>query len=175
MPSPLPRWDRRWDRVAPLKPATAAFPIPLLGRLPHYLFRGLLGVHSRYGLPARGTAERSFASEASAVSLPPLPLRLLPAGATVAGWELHPLKIGALARRTKGTGKITPPTIFSVPSRGAHASDWQPRALAQRGIEVHDRFGRAILAPNQLPTGHRLPLSRPRPLLCFRIHHPSYL
>src|SRR5207245_11353134 len=104
MPSPLPRWDRRWDRVAPLKPATAAFPIPLLGRLPHYLFRGLLGVHSRYGLPARGTAKRSFPSEASAVSLPPLPLRLLPAGATVAGWELHPLKIGALARRTKGSG-----------------------------------------------------------------------
>ena len=35
MPSPLPRWDRRWDRFAPLKPATTAFPIPLLGRLPH--------------------------------------------------------------------------------------------------------------------------------------------
>ena len=57
MPSPLPRWDRRRESVAPLnEPATAAFPIPLLGRLPHYPFRGLLGVHSRYGLPARGTA-----------------------------------------------------------------------------------------------------------------------
>jgi len=56
MPSPLPRWDRRWDRVVPLEPATAAFPIPLLGRLPHPMFRGLLGVHSRYGLPTRGTA-----------------------------------------------------------------------------------------------------------------------
>src|ERR1700730_739380 len=32
--------------------------------------------------------------------LPPPPLRLLPAGATVAGWELHPLKIDAFARRT---------------------------------------------------------------------------
>src|ERR1700730_4049990 len=43
--------------VAPLRePVTAAFPIPLLGRLPHSMFRGLLGVHSRYGLPARGTA-----------------------------------------------------------------------------------------------------------------------
>jgi hypothetical protein len=57
MLSPLPRWDRRRDRIVPLnEPATAAFPIPLLGRLPHCAFRGLLGVHSRYGLPARGTA-----------------------------------------------------------------------------------------------------------------------
>ncbi len=30
----------------------AAFPIGQAGRLPHYLFRGLLGVHSRYGLRA---------------------------------------------------------------------------------------------------------------------------
>jgi hypothetical protein len=43
---------------------------------------------------------RPFASKASAVSLPPLPLRLLLAGATVARWELHPLKNDAFARRT---------------------------------------------------------------------------
>jgi hypothetical protein len=47
----------------PKKPVTAAFPIPLLGRLPHLLFRGLLGVHSRYGLPARGTAETVLSIE----------------------------------------------------------------------------------------------------------------
>ena len=35
MPSPLPRWDPRRDQVAPLEPGTAAFPILLLGRLPH--------------------------------------------------------------------------------------------------------------------------------------------
>src|SRR5580704_13284860 len=46
MPSPLPRWNRRWDRVAPRKPTTAAFPIPLLGRLPHWTFRGLESVHT---------------------------------------------------------------------------------------------------------------------------------
>src|SRR5438477_10975191 len=38
------------------KSVAAAFPIRLLGRLPHQVFRGLLGVHSRYGLPARGVA-----------------------------------------------------------------------------------------------------------------------
>ena len=36
---------------------TAAFPVMSAGRLPRHFFRGLLGVHSRYGLPARRTAE----------------------------------------------------------------------------------------------------------------------
>ena len=52
---------------------------------------------------SRSRLKRPFTSEASAVSLPPLPLQLLPAGTTFAGRELHPLKIGAFARRTKGT------------------------------------------------------------------------
>ncbi len=56
MPAPLPRRDRRWDRVAPLTTTTAAFPKCPLGRLPHQSFRGLLGVHSRSGLPTRGFA-----------------------------------------------------------------------------------------------------------------------
>jgi len=90
--------------VAPQEPVTAAFPIPLLGRLPHYAFRGLLGVHSRYGLSARGVAQgdpfhrrlRQYRylhcrSDCYRLERP------------LAGWELHPLKIDALARRTKGT------------------------------------------------------------------------
>jgi hypothetical protein len=68
--------------VTPSFPATAAFPVSVAGRLPHDPFRGLLSVHSRYGLPARGIAKRSFPSRAPAASLTPPPLRLLPAGAT---------------------------------------------------------------------------------------------
>jgi hypothetical protein len=41
------------------------------------------------------------APKASAASLPPRLLRLLPAGATVAGWGSHPLKDRAFAQRTK--------------------------------------------------------------------------
>src|SRR5581483_6205858 len=63
MPSPIPRWDRRRDRVAPLEPATAAFPVIRAGRLPHCDFRGLLGVHLRYGLCARGVAETTLSIE----------------------------------------------------------------------------------------------------------------
>ena len=110
MPSPLPRWDHSWDRVAPRGAVTAAFPTHLLGRLPHHCFRGLLGVHSRYGLPARGVPWGPFASKASAGSLPPLPLRLLPAGATVAGWDSDPLRISAFARRTNAYHScVSPP------------------------------------------------------------------
>src|SRR5437667_408909 len=43
--------------------------------------RGLLSVHSRYGLHARGVAKRPFPSKAPTALLPPLPLRLLPGGA----------------------------------------------------------------------------------------------
>jgi hypothetical protein len=43
--------------------ASAAFPIPLLGRLPHFPFRGLLGVHACYGLSARGVAETTLCIE----------------------------------------------------------------------------------------------------------------
>ncbi len=49
--------------VPPGNLASAAFPIPLLGRLPHYPFRGLLGVHSRYGLRARGVAKTTLSIE----------------------------------------------------------------------------------------------------------------
>ena len=47
----------------------------------NYFFRGLLSVHSRYGLHARGVAKRPFTPKAPTAPLPRLPLRLLPGGA----------------------------------------------------------------------------------------------
>src|SRR5438477_7343172 len=66
MPSPLPRQDR-WNLSAPTVPSSSAFPVPQAGRLLHHPFRGLLSVHSRYGLHARQVAiatlcTRSFSS-----------------------------------------------------------------------------------------------------------------
>src|ERR1700692_4076341 len=51
------------------------------GRLLRLFFRGLLSVHSRYGLHARGVAKRPFTPRAPTALLPPLPPRLLPGGA----------------------------------------------------------------------------------------------
>lgn len=64
------------------------------GRLVQLLFRDLLSVYSRYGLQARGVAQRLFPSRAPAASLPPPSFRLLPGG-PVPARELHPLKSGA--------------------------------------------------------------------------------
>src|SRR6266852_4146318 len=77
MPSPLPR-QVRWSLFARLSPSTAAFPVKQSGRLLQLFFRGLLSVHSRYGLHARRVAMRPFPSKAPTASLPPLPFRLLP-------------------------------------------------------------------------------------------------
>jgi hypothetical protein len=51
--------------------AMAAFPEKMAGRLPHHVFRGLLSVHSRYGLHARQVPEGPSTPEASAALSPP--------------------------------------------------------------------------------------------------------
>src|SRR6516164_8094562 len=62
-------------------PSASAFPEFQAGRLLRSPFRGLLSVHSRYGLHAHQVAMRPSSPEASAASSPPLLLRLLPSGA----------------------------------------------------------------------------------------------
>ena len=94
VPPPLPRRNRSVLVSLASRPMTA-FPLSPAGRLPHHLFRRLLDVHPRCGPQGRRVA---FATRLIAVlqsmSLPPSMLRLLPAGATVAGrdsqeWRLR--------------------------------------------------------------------------------------
>src|SRR6202035_6015495 len=47
-------------------PVHTAFPVLKAGRHPHYLFRGLLRLHSRYGPLDRSTAQGGLRHEASA-------------------------------------------------------------------------------------------------------------
>ncbi len=91
--------------IARSSPTMAAFPVHQAGRLPHYSFRGLLSVHSRYGLHARQIALCDPFLEGSDgfVTFAAAPI------ATgwsdpVAGREFHPLKTSALARRTEQSG-----------------------------------------------------------------------
>ena len=55
MPSLIPR-QVAWNLFARTIPFASAFPETGAGRLLHYAFRGLLSVHSRYGLHARRVA-----------------------------------------------------------------------------------------------------------------------
>ena len=104
MPSPLPRRNR-WVRTS--------FSFPNGGGLPR------ISGGSASALPFSRPAQRSllvtacalaesltdpFTSEASSASLPPRTFRLLPAGTTLAGWDLHPLRPCTFARRTEMSG-----------------------------------------------------------------------
>src|SRR5882762_748267 len=100
MPSPLPR-QVQWSKFARRSPLSAAFPVKKSGRLLQLFFRGLLSVHSRYGLHARGVAKRPFTSKAPTASLPPLPASIATGWSEpVPGRDLHPLKSSAFSRRT---------------------------------------------------------------------------
>src|ERR1039457_4340103 len=84
--SPVPTCHRHYPGKfdgagARRSPSPAAFPVKKSGRLLQLFFRGLLSVHSCYGLHARRVAKRPSPPKAPTASLPPLPLRLLPGGA----------------------------------------------------------------------------------------------
>src|SRR3954447_17053451 len=79
------------DRIAHGTAYSTRFPLiqrrrpsPEVGRVGSHItaFGACSAFTTRCGLPARGAALRPFASKAPAASLPPPPLRLLPAGAT---------------------------------------------------------------------------------------------
>src|SRR3954467_123226 len=89
-----------------LSPATSAFPALRPGRLPHHSFRGLLDVHSRYGLPARRATiiARCLEGSGGFVTSAAAPIATGRSDPD-AGWELHPLKIHDFSRRTV-TGEV---------------------------------------------------------------------
>ncbi len=59
MPSPIPRRNC-WLRFSLASPTMTAFPAISPDRLPHYHFRGLLSVHSHYGLHTRQVPYRTL-------------------------------------------------------------------------------------------------------------------
>src|SRR5882724_9768727 len=104
------------------------------------MFRGLLSVHSRYGLPARGVAQgdpfhrrlRQFCylhcrSDCYRLERP------------LAGWELHPLKIYAFSRRTSGSFESILSLGWLRPPERAKTSPWDDEAAgATPGIKWNE-------------------------------------
>ena len=119
MPSPLPRRDHPAS-IAQDSPCgcgrfvrmTSAFPPCQQGRLSRRVcFEAFMAFTVVTACPLAESLKRPFPSQASTASLPPQLLRLLPAGAKVAGWELHPLRKPRLSRRT---GMSTPSVHCSL-------------------------------------------------------------
>ena len=73
-------------------PAHAAFPKWQEGRHPHCHFRGLLGLHSRYGPPDRSAAlRRPLSRGSSPCGCPHEPLVSYRINRQLSGWNLPPL------------------------------------------------------------------------------------
>jgi hypothetical protein len=122
MLSPLPRWDRRWDRFAPRIPTTAAFPMSVPGRLPHQTFRGLLSVHcalrpacSRDGLPALSIEGSGDVVTSSAASI-------------ATGWS-ESCRVGLAPTEDRRLGTAHTDTGF--PAMSHRAGGWGRRGVAQ--------------------------------------------
>ena len=98
---------------SPLPPSSGGLPRIPAGSAPALPFsrpaQRLLALRPAHS-PSR--PRRPFPPKASAVSLPPPPLRLLPAGTAVAGWDLHPLKTHDFARRTRIRGWNLDPVVL---------------------------------------------------------------
>ena len=101
MLSPLPRRNRMGAHVVrfPFRRRPSPYPGGIGFRV--RCFRGLLGVHCALRPACSLSPFGPFCRNASIASLPPQPSRLLPAGTTLAGRELHPLRVCAFARHTK--------------------------------------------------------------------------
>jgi hypothetical protein len=77
-------------------PAHAAFPHTSEGRHPHCHFRGLLGLHTRFGPPDRSAAQRRPLSRGSDPSgYPAEPLVSYRTNRQLSGWNLPPLMVRA--------------------------------------------------------------------------------
>ena len=106
--TPVARWvliarGTAYSNRFPASPAAAAFPVLVQGRRPHWSFRGLLDVHSRYGLSARRVAKRPVCLEGSDGFVTSTAAPIATGWSDpVAGWELHPLKTNTFPRRTPG-------------------------------------------------------------------------
>src|SRR5271166_5391788 len=95
--------------VSPSSPAAAAFPFLVQGRRPHWSFRGLLNVHSGYGLSARRVAKRPVCLEGSDGFVTSTAAPIATGWSDpVAGWELHPLKIQHLTTAHTGSDPAKP-------------------------------------------------------------------
>jgi len=72
-------------------------PFPIVRRVGSRItfFEACSAFTACFGLHTRRVAFRPSTPEASETSLPSSPLRLRPTGATVVGWDSHPLKIRA--------------------------------------------------------------------------------
>jgi hypothetical protein len=110
--TPVARWvliarGTVYSNRFPFIPSDSGLPHTDARSAPHWTFRGLLDVHACYGLSARRTAMRPVCLEGSDGFVTSTAAPIATGWSDpVAGWELHPLKINTLPRRTSVTSLV---------------------------------------------------------------------
>ena len=97
--------------------SASAFPEPEAGRLLHYPFRGLLSVHSRYGLHAHQVAIATFFTEGFSGFVTSTAASIVTGRNEPApGRDFHPLWTSAFSRRTlaPGLSQYSRPQTFPI-------------------------------------------------------------
>ena len=100
MLSPIPRRNRG-VHISLSSPTMAAFPDFWAGRLPHCVFRGLLSVHSRYGLHTCQVTYMTLYTGGFSRFVTSTTAPIATGWSDLAGRDSHPLRNRAFARRTK--------------------------------------------------------------------------
>ena len=159
MLSPLPRQVRETKSLM-TNPSTSAFPKFRMGRLLHYRFRGLLSVHSRYGLQTRQVAYATLYTGGLGGFVTSTAAPIATGWSDpVPGRAFFPLWTSAFSRRTdKSRLRSKPPRrgicvgrvslrreINAVPFQQGHVSEVpeSPSSIVQKSIK---------LTPSQLPS-----------------------
>jgi hypothetical protein len=129
---PLPRRTER-VRLPASFPVRAAFPVTQSGRHPHRYFRGLLGLHSRYGPLACSAAQGGLRHRASARSLASC-LSATRSNRLLPRWNLPPLATRAYgahveSRRGAVAGGHEAIAPFPLPAHRTGRADFPHPAL----------------------------------------------
>src|SRR5262245_62141156 len=129
-------------------PSASAFPEVQLGRLLHCPFRGLLSVHSRYGLHAHRVAMRPFPEGFSSFVTSTAASVVTGRNEPAPGRDFHPLLTSAFPRRTGPCGQRG---ALEIQYGRFHGGFSMAKALLMRGQS--DRLARS-------PHGVRQPTQR---------------
>ena len=150
MLSPLPRrsgWACCFAHSPqPYQPS----PITLSGRPAHCPFRGLLGVHSRYGLHTRAvtvyrdTLIEGFSHFVTSMTAP-----------IASGWSGCRVGLAPTGKRR----------LFTAHGRNGHCADIANRSLLRAPSVVTKRERWCICAAANVPTAPWMPSARPQPAL----------
>ena len=147
-------------------PSSSAFPESQAGRPLHRPFRGLLSVHSRYGLQTCQVAYATFCTGGFSSFVAPT------AAPIATGWnepapgrDFHPRWISAFPRRTEKFGLMLDMAALAVAANELTGQKTTPLSLSCNSFQFRDPFSKIVRNAPIAPPGEPL-----KSLVQFQLH-----